>query len=155
MAGYPRSFHGLPVAEFGHPGSDLRRELVELVLAGAKTATAGLLVEYELDGDPVPAPGLREVVVDEQGRFVAEIETTGCEVLRMADVGGDFARDEGEGFADAADWRAAHERFFNAHLDELRERLGDPAWSIGDDTLVVCQRFRLVERYPEPITAGG
>lgn len=28
---------------------------------------------------------------------------------------------------------------------------GDPGWAIDDDTLMVCQRFRLVERYPEPI----
>jgi uncharacterized protein YhfF len=154
MPAYPRSFRGLPVAEFGHPGTDLRRELVELVMAGTKTATAGLLAEYELDGDPIPAPGMREVVVDEQGRFVGEIETTRCEVVRMADVDDRFAREEGEGFADAADWRTAHERFWNAYLGELQARLGDPGWALTDDTLVVCQRMRVVARYPEPITAA-
>ena len=62
------------------------------------------------------------------------------------------ARDEGEGFADAAEWRVAHERFWGDFVDELRDRLGDPDWSLTDDTLVVCQRFRLAERYPEPVT---
>lgn len=147
----PRIFRGMQVCGFGHPGSDLRRELTELVLAGTKIATAGLAVEYELDGDAVPSPGTREAVIDIDGRFVGIIETTECRVLRMVDVDDAFARDEGEGFAHAADWRVAHERFWNGYIDEIRERLGDPDWSLTDDTRVVCQRFRLVERFREPI----
>jgi uncharacterized protein YhfF len=69
----------------------------------------------------------------------------------MADVDDEFARDEGEGFADAADWRVAHERFWNGYIDSLREQMGDPDWSLTDDTRIVCQRFRLVEVFPEPI----
>ena len=150
MSTDPKTFRGLPVIGFGHPGSDLRRELVDLMLAGTKTATAGLLVELELDGESLPTPGLREAVIDASGAFVGEIETTECRVLRMADVDDQFARDEGEGFADAAEWRVAHERFWNGYLDELRSRLGDPEWSLTDDTLIVCQRFKLVDRYAEP-----
>ncbi|HEY7331358.1 MAG TPA: ASCH domain-containing protein [Candidatus Limnocylindria bacterium] len=146
-----RTFRGLPVGGFGLPGTELRRELTDLVLAGTKTATASLEVEWQLDGDPVPVPGWREVVVDVDGRYVAVLETTECRVLRMADVDDEFARDEGEGFADAADWRVAHERFWNSYIGELRERLGDPDWSLTDDTRIVCQRFRLSERFPEPI----
>lgn len=149
----PTTFREMQVCGFGHPGSDLRRELVDLVLAGSKRATAGLLVEYELDGDAIPYPGLREAVIGADGRFVGVIETTACEVLPMADVDDDFARAEGEGFADAAEWRAAHERFFGSYLDELRERLGDPMWALDDATLIVCQQFELVERYPEPVSA--
>jgi len=143
----------MPLCEFAHPGSDLRRELVALVLEGTKTATAGLRLEYELDGDAVPQPGDREVVIDAEDRYVGVIETTECRVLRMAEVDDQFARDEGEGFADAADWRVAHERFWNGYIDELRERLGDASWRLTDDTPIVCQRFRLVERYPRPIPA--
>jgi uncharacterized protein YhfF len=147
----PTTFRGLQVCGFGDPGSDLRRDLVDLVLAGTKRATAGLLVEFELDGETVPVAGMREAVIGADGRFVGVIETTECRVLRMADVDDDFARDEGEGFADAAEWRAAHEGYFGSHLEELRDRLGDPGWSLDDDTRIVCQRFRLVERFPEPI----
>ncbi len=146
----PATFRGLQVIGFANPGSDLRRELVDLVLAGTKTATAGLMVEMDLDGETVPFRGMREAVIDADGRFVGEVETTECQVLRMADVDDSFARDEGEGFADAADWRAAHEGYFGSYLAELRARLGDPEWALGDDTLIVCQRFRLVERYPDP-----
>jgi uncharacterized protein YhfF len=151
----PSTFRGLQVCGFGDPGSELRRELVDLVLAGTKQATAGLLVEYELDGETVPVPGMREAVIGADGRFVGVIETTECRILRMADVDDAFARDEAEGFADAADWRVAHERYFGSYLQELRDRLGDPGWALDDDTLIVCQRFRLVERYPEPLAADG
>ena len=149
----PDSFRGMQICGFGLPGSDLRRELVELVLAGTKQATAGLLVEFTLDGDTVPYPGLREAVIGADGRFVGVIQTTDCEVVRVADVTDEFARAEGEGFADAAEWRAAHERFFGSYLGELRTRLGDPGWALDDDTLIVCQRFTLVERFSEPLTA--
>ncbi|MEO6579046.1 MAG: ASCH domain-containing protein [Candidatus Limnocylindria bacterium] len=144
----PTMHRGLQVIGFGLPGSDLRRTLVDLVLSGRKTATAGLAVEIELDGEIVPTPGMREVIIDADGRFVGEIETTECRILPMADVDDAFAIGEGEGFADAAHWRSAHLSYFSAYLDELRQRLGDPGWSITGDTLIVCQRFRLVERYP-------
>lgn len=147
----PKTFRGLPVIGFAHPGSDLRRRLVDLVLAGTKTATAGLLVETE----SVPTPGLREAVIDADGRFVGEIETTECRVLRMADVDDQFARDEGEGFTNAADWRIAHQGFWNGYLDELRSELGDPDWSLTDDTQIVCQRFRLVDRSGEQLRVEG
>ncbi len=146
-------FRGMQVVGFGHPRSALRRELVELVLAGTKTATAGLLVELELDEEEMPVPGMREVMIDADDRYVGVIETTDCRVMRVADVDDQFARDEGEGFADAADWRAAHERFWSSYLDEIRARLGDPSFSLTDGTLVICQRFRLVERFPESIPA--
>jgi uncharacterized protein YhfF len=130
---------GLPVAEFAFPG-ELRDRLVALILRGEKTAGAGLLAEYEEDGDPVPEPGDRAVVVDSQGRSVAVIETTEARVVRAGDVDEAFARDEGEGFESVADWRAAHERFWGGYRPE----------PITDDTLVVCDRFRLVEVFAEP-----
>jgi uncharacterized protein YhfF len=147
-------FRDMQVMGFGHPGSELRRELTDLVLAGTKTATAGLLVELELDDEEMPVAGMREVVLDADGRYACVIETTDCRVVRMADVDDGFARDEGEGFADAADWRAAHERFWNGYLDEIRARLEDPAFSLADDTAIICQRFRVVERFADPIPAG-
>ncbi len=151
----PTTFRGMQVIGFAHPGSELRRELVDLVMAGTKVATAGLAVELELDGETMPTSGFREAVIDADDRIVGVIQTTECRVLRMADVDDDFARDEGEGFADAADWRSAHERFWNAYLGELRARLGDATFSLTDDTAIICQRFRVVERYPEPIPLSG
>jgi uncharacterized protein YhfF len=135
----------LPAWGFAFPGP-LRDELTALALAGTKTTTAGLLVEMELDGESPPLPGTQEVLLDSDERPVAVIETIDCRITRLADVDDRHAIDEGEGYANAAEFRVAHERFWNGYIDELRARLGDPAFSVDDDTPVVLQRFRIVER---------
>jgi uncharacterized protein YhfF len=103
----------LPVAEFAFPGP-LRDQLVAAILAGEKTTTTGLVAEYEHANDPLPVPGLREVVVDSGGRPVAVIETTAVRVVRLADVDLGHVLGEGEGFASVAEWRAGHERFWHS-----------------------------------------
>ena len=128
---------------FAFPGP-LRDELTALALAGIKTTTAGLFAEQQADGEELSVPGRREVLLDSDERPVAVIETVACRVVRLADVDDRHAIDEGEGYANAAEFRLAHERFWNEYLDDLRARLG-PDFVIDDDTLVVLQRFRLVE----------
>jgi uncharacterized protein YhfF len=136
----------LPIAEFGFPGP-LRDRLVGAVLRGEKTATCGLLVEYRREGAPVEEVGTRALVVDSEGRGVAVIETTEVEVKRMGDVDLGFVIDEGEGFATVQEWHDAHVRFFTS--PEMTAALGDPSVAIDDDTLLVCARFRVVERVDE------
>ena len=114
--------------ELGYARTELRRELVDAVLRGDKTATAGLHGE-----DIVPKAGDRFVLLDFDDQPVAIVETTDARVVRAGDVDLDFARDEGEGFESVADWREAHERFWSDR-------------EITDDTLIVAERFRLVER---------
>ena len=133
----------LPIAEFAFPGP-LRDALGAAILRGEKTSTTGLYEEYLREGTPVGDVGARELVVDSDGRGVAVIETTEVEVKRMGDVHLQFAIEEGEGFETVADWRDAHVRFFTC--DEMTQLLGDPPVEIDDDTLVVCIRFRVVER---------
>ena len=48
-------------------GTALREQLVAAVLRGEKTATAGLLVDYEQDGEPLPEVGERLALVDNEG----------------------------------------------------------------------------------------
>jgi uncharacterized protein YhfF len=133
----------LPLAEFGFPGP-LRDRLVAAILAGEKVSTTGLLEEYLREGTPLGGPGDRELVVDSEGRGVAVIETTEVEVRRLGDVDLAFAIDEGEGFETVEEWRDAHVRFFTS--PEMTAALGDPPVVIDDGTLVVCARFRVVER---------
>ena len=135
----------LPAWGFAFPG-DLRDELTALALAGTKTTTAGLLAEMEAEGEALPVPGTREVLLDSDERPVAVIETVDCRVVRLADVDDRHAIDEGEGYADAAEFRVAHERFWNGYLDDLRRTLGNPDFVLDDDTLVVLQLFRVIER---------
>jgi uncharacterized protein YhfF len=132
----------LPVAEFAFPGP-LRDQLVVAILAGEKTTTSGLVADYEHENEPLPGPGLRQVVVDSAGRRVAVIETTAVRVMRLADVDLNHALGEGEGYTSVADWRAGHEQFWRSAA--MRQALGDPDFTVGDDTLVVAQEFRLVD----------
>jgi len=132
-------------AEFGFAGTPLRAALVAAILRGEKTATAGLLVDYERDDDELPVVGERFLVLDNDDHGVAVIETTEVRVLRIGECDLEFARNEGEGFESVADWRAAHDRFWRSYADEIREYLGDPGWDVGDDTEFVAERFRLVE----------
>ena len=141
----PPDLEGLPAWGFAFPGP-LRDKLTRLALDGTKTTTAGLYVEVELGDDALPVIGAREVLLDSEERPVALIETVDCRVVRLADVDDRHAIDEGEGYADAHEFRVAHERFWNGYIDELRDRLGDPEFELDDDTLVVLQRFRIVER---------
>ncbi len=122
----------LPPFELGHARTELRRQLVDAVLRGEKTATAGLLEEFEADGEEVGRAGDRCLLLDHDDEPVAVVEVTESRVLPAREVDVAFAKDEGEGFETVEEWRVAHERFF--------ER------PIGPDTQIVAIRFRLVER---------
>ena len=131
----------LPVAEFAFPGP-LRDQLVAAILSGAKTTTTGLVADYEHEGSPLPRPGLRQAVIDSAGNRVAVIELTQVRVVRAADVDLAHAVGEGEGYTSVAEWRAGHERYW--HSAEVRAALDDPDFTVGDDTLLVAETFRLV-----------
>ncbi len=132
----------LPKAQFAFPGP-LRDQLVAAILAGEKTSTTGLVIDYEHDGETLPTAGERSVVVDSDDQPVGIIEATEVRVVRLADVDLAHAIDEGEGYTSVAEWRAGHERFW--HSEEMRSALEDPDFTVNDDTLVVAERFRLVE----------
>jgi len=118
----------------GYPRTGLRRRLVDSALRGDKTATAGLRADHEPHtDDPLPRIGVQCVLLGFHDEPVAVVETTEVRVVRVADVDLAFARDEGEGFETVASWRHAHEEFW---ADE----------EIDDDTLIVAERFRVVER---------
>ena len=133
----------LPIAEFAFPGP-LRDLLVTAILTGAKTTTTGLVADYDHEGEPLPRPGLRQAVIDSAGQRVAVIETTAVQVIRLGDIGLAHALGEGEGYRSVAEWRAGHEQFW--HSAEMRGALGDPEFTVNDDTLVVAETFRLLER---------
>ncbi|MFF5275162.1 ASCH domain-containing protein [Streptomyces sp. 900116325] len=136
----------------------LRDQLVRAVLSGAKVSTTGLLAEYEAEKEELPPVGERSAVIDSAGREVAVVEVTEVRILRLGDVDLQHAIDEGEGDTSVAEWRASHERFWQG--EEMREALGDLEFTVGDDTLVVAERFRVVEQFVpvtgvEDRTAGG
>lgn len=134
---------GLPPMELGFPG-DLRDQLVAAVLSGAKTATTGLVIDYQVCGEDLPDPGGRTVLIDSGGRPVALLETTAVRVVRLADVDLQHVLDEGEGDESIEQWRTGHEGFWSSQ--EMLDALGDQDFRVDDDTLAVLQRFIVVER---------
>ena len=135
-------YEDLPVSEFAFPGP-LRDRLVAAILSGEKTSTSGLYEEYVRTGEVLTTVGERSAVLDSAEHRVAVIEATEVIVKRMGDVDLAFAIEEGEGFETVEQWREAHVRFFESA--ELAAILGDPPVVVDDETLVVCERFRLIE----------
>ncbi|WP_241522034.1 hypothetical protein [Arthrobacter pityocampae] len=86
----------LPHAEFAFPGP-LRDALVASILAGRKTTTTSLLVEYDVEGEELPVVGRRQAVVDS------------------------------------------------------KSYLHDPGFTVTDETVVVLERFRLINPELSPI----
>ena len=102
--------------------------LAALVADGRKQATSSLLADYEAAGEAPPADGALAYLTDSRGALLGLVETLRCRVVPLGEVDDDFARREGEGFADAAQWRRAHEQFWGrGHL--------------GDDTPVVTEEI--------------
>lgn len=115
----------------------LADELAALVLAGLKTATAGLVWAFEYDNEPLPKPGDYSIVLSGQGEPRCIIETTRVDVVPFKDVDAEQAYLEGEGDRTLEYFRAAHERFFKRECARIGRAY---AW----DMPVVCERFRLV-----------
>jgi uncharacterized protein YhfF len=127
--------------ELGFPGPT-RDRLIAAVLRGEKTATSSLLVEWELEGEPLPHAGERRILVDSAGKAAGTVELLRAEVIRLGDVDADLARDEGEGFSSVAEWRDAHERFWRDQvIPTLPSGTSD---ELSDKTSIVVERFRLV-----------
>jgi uncharacterized protein YhfF len=135
-------YSDLPVTQFAFPGA-LRDRLVGAVLRGRKVATTSLAIEYQHDHQPLPQVGQRSVVVDSDDRPVAVIEVTGVRVVPLGNVDLSHAVDEGEGHATVDEWLVDHRAFW--HGSEVRAELG-ASFTVDDSTLVVLERFTLVER---------
>jgi uncharacterized protein YhfF len=131
MSPFPR-VDGLRSVEIGTPG-EMRARLNALILAGTKRATAGLLAEYEAEGEPVEHVGELLVLVDDDLRGIATLRVTRVDVSRFAEVPDGFALAEGEGDLSGDDFRASHLAFWT--------REGEV---ITDDTMVVQVYFELV-----------
>ncbi|WP_235855017.1 ASCH domain-containing protein [Nonomuraea aridisoli] len=132
---------GLRVLELGTPG-EVRIELTELTLSGAKTATAGLpALDYDAEGEAVERVGERLVLVDDSGVRAGEVEVTRVELVPFGEVGWEFAQAEGEGYTSVAHWRETHRRYWEGQ-----------GCTVRDDTTVVCSGSASRTSRPDPRT---
>jgi cystathionine gamma-synthase len=102
---------GLRSLELGSPGQ-MRRELNERVLAGKKTATAGLAAEYQAEAEEVERVGERLVLVEDAGGRLGVVVVERVERCRFDEVTLEFVQAEGEGFTSLEHWREAHRTFW-------------------------------------------
>ena len=128
--------------ELGRPGPS-RQWLNALVLQGLKRATAGLLSEYEDEGEPMEHAGERLTLLDDDRRPIAIIEVDRAERCAFGEVPWAFAAAENEGDRDIEEWRAGHRRFWAAEGKEPT-----------DQTPVVLVWFHLVEVLPASSATG-
>jgi uncharacterized protein YhfF len=117
----------------------LARELADLVLHGAKRATAGLLWDAEIDPDMMPVLGGYSLVTDHAGAPMLVIRTTRVEICPYGEVDADFAAAEGEGDGSLQYWREAHWSYFSRRCEALGR-------APSEDMPVILERFALV--YP-------
>ena len=109
---------------------ELADELLNLVLAGRKTATCAALRDFGPQGEPMPQVGRRDVVLDGSGRAACAIETTAVTIRRFVEVDRDFAEAEGEG--SFTDWQQGHQAYF------------DRNGGFESDMQIVCERFQVI-----------
>lgn len=130
-----------PSAEvFGdHP--ELTDELLGLVLAGTKRATATLVVEFALDGQPLPRIGGHWIACDSTGRPRVILRDTELRIGTFASVDEEFAWDEGEDDRSLESWRENHSRYW--------QRVGlQLGFEWTEQHEIVFERFDVA--WPEP-----
>jgi uncharacterized protein YhfF len=127
--------NGLRVLELGTPGA-MRGWLTDLVLAGRKQGTAGLLgLDYHAENEELEHVGEHLALIDDSGAHTATVEVVGVTQVPFAEVSWEFAESEGEDYGSIDDWREAHRRYWR-----------DEGVVVDDTTTVVCLSFRLLGR---------
>ena len=116
---------------------EMADELGRLVQSGVKTATSGLLWEYEASGDPLPVVGDVEVTIDGQGKPLCVTEITEVVIRPFNAIDAAFAYDYGEGDRSLAWWRRALSGYY-AHECAVLGRQPEETMPL------VCVRFRLL-----------
>jgi len=112
-------------------------ELAQLVLDGAKKATASLYDIYTYEGESVPEVGDHSIIIDWDGNAKCIIKTTVISIVPFKDVTAEFAATEGEGDKSLEYWRRAHLEFFGEECEKMSR-------TFNEDMLVVCEEFEVV-----------
>ena len=116
---------------------ELAIELIELMLVGTKRATASLVRDFAMTGEPLPQPGDHVVVVDGAHNPRCIWQTTEVTIKPLIEVDDAFAWDEGEGDRSRASWLDDHRRYFARQAS--RE-----GFALHDQIQTVFERFEIV-----------
>ena len=131
----PRFFEAFHFDDNEHSAN----ELAELVMAGKKRATAGLVWSFEAASASPPKAGDLSIVTNWAGIPLCVVETRRVDIVAFDEVSAEFAATEGEGDGTLEYWRQAHRAFFARECQRLGRR-PEPKMP------VVCERFEVVFR---------
>ena len=113
-------------------------ELLALVLAGKKRATASSLYAFEAEGCELPTIGSLSIVTDWDGNPRCVIETTAITILPFREI--TFAICSREGEDDSLEsWQRGHRRFFTEDGKALGYEFSEDMPVIFEDFAVVYQ----------------
>lgn len=124
--------------------ADLADQLLGLVLAGTKSATAELADDFAARGDRLPRVGSHWIACDSTGAPRAILRSTELRLATFDQVDASFAYDEGEDDRSLESWRVEHERYW---VRGCAARGAE--WS--PDLEIVLERFTVV--WPEDVAA--
>ncbi len=114
----------------------IANELLELVLAGTKRATASSFFSYEINNEELPKQGDLSIVTDWSGNPRCVIETLAVSIIPFKDITFDICKREGEDDC-LESWQSNHVKFFtnDGNTDGY-----DFSW----DMPVVFQDFKVI-----------
>jgi uncharacterized protein YhfF len=116
---------------------EMATELVDLVLAGRKTATASSLAMNQLEPESAPKPDGYSVVTDYDGKPVCVVRTVEIRHVPFDEVDAVFAAEEGEGDLSLEYWR-------RVHLDYFTKEAEQHGFEFDQKSIVCCERFELL-----------
>jgi len=117
---------------------ELANRLLDLVLAGRKTATTSSLPLYEVVGERTPLPGDLSVVTDWAGTPHCVIETTAVCTMPFKEMTFEICKREGEDDT-LESWQQGHARVFTEEGVQMGYRF-------SPDMPIVFEDFRVIYR---------
>lgn len=108
-------------------------ELLELVLAGKKTATVSVILE----GEPQPKIGDISLVLNGRGEPACTIRTTHLETLRFCDLTWEMVRQEGED--------ETFEQWITGNRGYWTQDAARRGYTFTEETMMTFEQFEVVE----------
>lgn len=115
----------------------LANKLVKLVLNDQKKATTSLYLSFIEENESLPKKGDLNIITDWEGNEKCIIQTTKVVIKPFSQVTKKFAKKEGEGDRSLKYWKKVHKDVFRNELKGLNK-------SFSNDTLVVCEEFKVI-----------
>ncbi len=116
---------------------DITNSLIELYLAGKKSAASGLVEDYQSTGDPLPKAGDYWIVLDSRENPKIILKTISTEINKFKDLPLRIAIAEGEGDLSIDYWKKVHADLYKPFLKK---------WGVThlDEAHIVTEHFEML-----------